>query len=178
MTWCVLATGASVSPALLQQVRHLDCIAVNNAYRDAPWARALVANDAAWWRVHPEARAFPGEQWCGSRRVDGPRWMPPSTGVGSASNSGLRALDLAISHYGAKRVLLLGVDLVGRHYHGDHPSPLKNPDAARFALFRSQFASYAARLAPDVEVLNCSAISTLACFPYCALDAALERAAA
>jgi hypothetical protein len=109
--------------------------------------------------------------------VDGLKWMPPSTGVGTHSNSGLRALDLAIRHYGAKRVLLLGVDLVGKHYHDDHALPLKNPDAERFALFRAQFTSYAARVPHYVEVLNCSAISTLTCFPKCALSEALELAA-
>jgi hypothetical protein len=177
MTWCVLATGESASPALYARVRHLSCIAVNNAYLDAPWARALVANDAAWWRVHPEARAFPGEKWCGNRNVAGLKWMPSSPGVGTHSNSGLRALDLAIRHYGAKRVLLLGVDLAGAHYHADHPPPLKNPDAVRFALFRGQFADYA-RQARDIEVLNCSPISTLECFPKCTLEDALEVATA
>jgi hypothetical protein len=177
MTWCVIATGASVTPAAIARVRHLPCIAVNNAYVDAPWARALVANDAAWWGVHPEARAFPGEKWCGNRHVAGLKWMAPAAGCGTHSNSGLRALDLAIRHYGAKRVLLLGVDLVGAHYHPDHPAPLKNPDAVRFALFRGQFADYA-RQVRDIEVLTCSSISTLDCFPKCTLDAALEVATA
>jgi len=71
-------------------------------------------------------------------------------------------------------VLLLGVDLAGAHYHPDHPPPLKNPDAARFTLFRAQFAAYAAQLAHTVEVINCSPSSTLECFPRCTLDEALE----
>jgi len=172
----VLATGASMLRSHFARVRHLDCIAVNNASFDAPWARAVVANDAKWWLQHPEARAFPGDKWCGSKAVDGLKWMPPSTGVGTHSNSGLRALDLAIRHYGAKRVLLLGVDLVGKHYHDDHPLPLKNPDAERFALFRAQFTAYALRVPAGVSVINCSPISTLECFPKCALDVALDVA--
>jgi hypothetical protein len=175
-TWCVLATGASMSPALMLHVKHLPCIAVNNAYRDAPWARALVGNDAAWWREYPDALAFAGEKWCGNKYTRGTYWLPPTEWTGTHSNSALCALDLAIRQYCASRVLLLGVDLIGRHYHADHPSPLKNPDAARFTLFRQQFAAYALQLPDDVEVLNCSPISTLECFPKCTLDQALEVA--
>jgi hypothetical protein len=176
MTWCVLATGASTSPALMLRVRELPCIAVNNAYLDAPWARALVANDATWWRNHPQARTFAGEKWCGDQTVKYVQWMPPKGVCGTHSNSGLRALDLAIRHYGATRVLLLGVDLCGTHYHGDHPLPMQNPDADRFALFRRQFETYARGLPDSITVLNCSPVSTLECFPKCSLDQALEVA--
>lgn len=172
MTWCVLATGASLTPAAVARVRHLPCIAVNNAWELAPWAQALCANDAAWWRVHPEARAFAGDQWCGSK-VDGIQWMKPARHCSTHSNSGLRALDLAIHHYGATQVLLLGVDLAGPHYHPAHPAPLGNPNAVRFALFRNQFDNYAKHVR-GVEVVNCSPISTLDTFPKCSLDEALE----
>jgi len=174
MTWVVIATGASVSPALMQRVRHLPCLAVNNAWVDAPWSRALVANDAAWWRLHPQALQFAGDKWCSSK-VAGVGWLPPRRLCSSASNSGLRALDLAIHHYGATRVLLLGIDLTGPHYHPDHPAPLGNPTAARFALFHTQFANYAREHLRGVEVLNCSPVSTLSCFPKCSLTDALQE---
>jgi hypothetical protein len=173
MTWCVLATGASNPPAVMARVRHLPCIAVNNAWADAPWARALMANDAAWWRQHPEARTFAGEKFCGTR-VAGIQWLPPRRLCSTHSNSALRALDLAITHYRATRVLLLGVDLTGSHYHPDHPAPLGNPNEVRFALFRTQFDNYARAHLRGIEVLNCSPVSTLACFPKCTLDQALE----
>lgn len=172
MTWCILATGASLTPAQIERVRELPCIAVNNAYELAPWARALCANDAAWWRMHPQARTFAGDRWCGSK-VAGLRWMPPARLCSTHSNSGLRALDLALHHYGARRVILLGVDMTGAHYHPDHPAPLGNPNAIRFALFRIQFGNYAKQLR-NVEVLNCSPITALDCFRKCTLDEALE----
>lgn len=71
-------------------------------------------------------------------------------------------------------MLLIGVDLGGKHCHPDHPEPLGNPNEDRFALFRRQFEKYAAAHIPaGVEVLNCSPVSTLECFPKVSLDEAL-----
>lgn len=170
-TWAVLASGESISRELVARVRHLPCIAVNDAYTLAPWAFALVGGDAAWWRAHPEAFAFAGDRWCASPYpgTQTLRALPPHT------NSGLHALDRAI-RYGARQVLLLGVDLCGKHFFGDHVAPLKNADAVRFELFRKQFAAYP--VPKGVDVVNCSPSSSLHCFPKCTLDEALEMVAA
>lgn len=163
-TWAVVASGESATPEAVESVRDLPCVAVNNAYLLAPWARALVANDAGWWRQYPEAMAFPGDKWCGSQIRDR-LYMPRQRGLGPGTNSGLRALDQAIHRYQATRVLLIGVDMVGRHFHADHPAPLGNPTDARFVLFRQQWQKYAKEQLPShVEVLNCSPISMLECF--------------
>jgi hypothetical protein len=172
--WAVIASGESATPDVVARVRDLPCVAVNNAYLLVPWARALVANDAGWWRQYPEAKSFPGDRWCGSEIRD-TQWMRKGErGLSTHTNSGLRGLDVAVSVYGAKLVLLIGVDMVGKHFHGDHPRPLSNPDAARFAFFRKQFNKYAKEALPrDVKVLNCSPISTLECFPKVSIDEAL-----
>jgi hypothetical protein len=171
-TWAVIASGESATAEIVERVRDLPCIAVNNAYLLAPWARAIVANDAAWWRQHPEATAFAGDRWCGSD-IRAAQWMRPARGLMQGTNSGLRALDVAVFTYVAKRVLLIGVDLVGRHFHGEHKPPLGNPDAVKFALFRTQFKRYAKEHLAGVEVLNCSRVSTLDCFRKASIDEAL-----
>lgn len=181
MTWCVLGSGASMSSEIATRVRHLSCIAVNNAYELAPWAKALVGGDAAWWKQKPEAQTFQGDKWCSTTAVDkhhrkylNVRRLPKHFALGSQTNSGLLALNCAITVYGAKRVLLFGIDLVGKHYHADHPKPLGNPDENRFQLFRAQFADYA-QLIKGIEVLNCSPISTITCFPKCTIEEALNN---
>lgn len=172
-TWAVIASGSSATPEAVACVRDIPCIAVNNAYLLAPWARALVANDAGWHRQYPEVKAAFAERWCGSQIRDA-KWMPKLRGLSNVTNSGLRALDLAIFHYGATRVLLIGVDLIGKHFHKDHPAPLGNPNEARFVLFRKQWQKYIREQLPEnVEVLNCSMSSRLDCVPRVPLAEAL-----
>lgn len=164
-----------MSATVAERVRSLPCIAVNDAFRLAPWARALVAGDRAWWKHTPDALAFAGDKWCATD-CPGTRKIAPT--LGSHINSGLHGLERAVRHYGATRVLLCGVDLCGKHFFGDHALPLKNPEAARFQLFRAQFETYARTIRGRVEVVNCSPISTLECFPKVALEEALECATA
>ena len=173
----VLATGASLLPdpaRVFAKVRHLPCAAVNDAYLLAPLAQALVANDVAWWRAHPEALAFPGEKWLGSGRTHGVQRMPPAPAIFTNTNSGLLALHYWVQR-GADRIILLGVDMKGSHYFGAHKHGLGNADAKRFALFLGQFADYAKRLPHGVRVINCSLGSALEVFPKMALDEALAE---
>ena len=55
-TVVVICTGPSLNKKDLELVRNLNCIAVNDAYLVAPWAKILYAADARWWRWHKEGR--------------------------------------------------------------------------------------------------------------------------
>lgn len=64
---------------------------------------------------------------------------------------------------GAARILLLGIDMRGKHWHPEHPEPSRDSE---YVLYRRAFD----KLAPlvkkaGVEVINCSPISALTCFP-------------
>jgi len=172
MTWAVIATGESLNPPgeTAARVRHLPTIAVGNAYTVAPWAKALVACDRKWWDKHPEATGFRGEKWSanavpGVRRICAP-------GIYTNTNSGLLGLHLAVE-YGARRVLLLGVDMKGTHYFGRYKNGCANTQPSRFHFFIRQFEDYAKRL-KDVEVINCSTEGALNVFPKMSLDDALS----
>lgn len=156
MDFLVMATGESMGPALAERTAGHHVVAVSDAYRLLPEARALASSDAAWWRQYPEAKDFPGRRFTVGRSVsDVERLALPTS-----TNSGLLGLHVA-QLLGATRIFLFGVDLKGDHYFGKHPEPLQNTQPHRFDIMRRDFARWA-----GVPVYNCSPISTLNCFPF------------
>lgn len=160
-TWAILASGPSMSQEVADSVKSFRVIAVSNTYQLAPWAEILVSNDKTWWTNNPEAKSFEGEKFCGLT-IEPPKEVQKFQGAMTGSNSALLALQIAVSK-GAKRILLLGVDLQGNHYFGDHPAPLKNPTQARFDVFQKQFAGFRPK---GVEIFNCSPDSALKAYPF------------
>lgn len=171
MTFAVLATGPSMSQAVADSVRHLRCIAVNDAFRLAPWAEALVAQDPNWWYENPEAFEFKGARYS-SVAFRSVYNIYYGDGISTESPSGLFGIHVAIQ-LGAKRVILLGFDMRGSHYFGAHKAPLTNTTPERFEVFKGAFAAYPLR---GVEVLNCTAGSALTCYPMVDLADALAGA--
>lgn len=155
-------------------------IAVNDAWRLAPWAEALIASDAAWWShyrgvpaytglkfcLEPSAAKWPGVQVLRNAGDAGIETEP--TGVKTGRNTGAAAINLAV-HFGAARVVLLGYDMEAKdeahsHWFGAHPQGLRG--GSPYALFRQMFATMVAPLqALGVTVVNCSRHTALTCFP-------------
>lgn len=168
-TWFVLAPGPSL-PALVERVRGLPSVAVNNAYELAPWAEALVANDRAWWDRHPEAMRFPGRKFT-TKTISGLE-RHRGRGVGPDSNSGMLGIDVAVEVFGASRVVLLGFDFHGTHFFGQYTNGCSNTTAKSRGNHAQQMALWR-RLHPGVEVVNCTPGSALTVFPMGELDAYL-----
>lgn len=162
-------------------------IAVNDAYRYAPWADALYASDADWWAVHKGVPSFAGLKYScsrGSAAVPGVQVIRQTghegleldpTGIRTGRCSGAAALNLAV-HFGATRILLLGYDCGPsggkEHFFGAHRGGLRNHSP--YGLFQRGFVAMAAPLkAAGVEVLNCSRATALDCFPRLPLETAL-----
>lgn len=157
-------------------------IAINDAYRLAPWADVLYACDAKWWYWHKGAPGFAGLKYsidpvAGARHRDvhvlkrtGDEGLElDAGGLRSGGNSGYQAIGLAV-HLGAARVILLGYDMQGGHWFGAHPNGSKPP----FVLCLQRFETLIAPLAAlGVEVVNCSRESALTCFPRRSLEEAL-----
>lgn len=189
-TVAILASGPSLTREQCEQVRgRCRVIAVSNQGIDndvngvtvpafAPWADALYAADAKWWKCYAErALKFPGLKV--SIRPDAGypevHTLQPSdrrpfddrpTHLVTGSNSGYQALHLAV-HFGATRIVLLGYDMQDtggkRHCFGNHPGPLntRNP----FATFLKRFGELAPALAErGIEVINCTPTTALRCF--------------
>ena len=168
-TFCIIATGQSLTPEQVEAVKHIPCIAVSDVYRLAPWSVAMVSQDKAWWRQHPEALDFAGRKFSGSG-VEGTEKVEREGLITSGTNSGLLACHVAVTIFQASRLILLGFDLHGTHFFGPHPEPLRNTQPHRFDQMRKQFANWR----PKAEVVNCSPGSSLTCFPAMTLQQALS----
>ncbi len=136
-------------------------VAVSDAYKLVPDAKALVSTDAAWWEHHPDALSFKGRRFRSSpdfHDVLGVEKFSLQSGI----NSGLLACHVAVM-LGATKLLLCGFDMGGSHYFGEHPAPLKNTTPSRFEVFKKQFAGFKPA---GVEIINCTVGSQLICYPF------------
>lgn len=193
-TVVLLATGPSLCQEDVDYVRgKARVIAINDAYRLAPWADCLYATDAKWWHWHEGVPSFTGPKWSLEHsawnnfrarypdvqrlRNTGPDGLEHHPGgLKNGRNSGYAAVNLAV-HYGAARIILLGYDMQvakGRsHFFGDHPNKQQSP----YAMFRQRFESIVKPLRKvNVTVVNCSRHSALTCFTKAALRETLPAA--
>lgn len=187
----MLASGQSLTVEAAAKVRHLPRITTNATYRIAPDAEILYGSDVSFWR-HPDYADVldcPGLKLC-VEQVPGIKPYTPDGvlvvkhggthgftdepgKIRTGSSSGYAAIHLAAS-MGAKRILLLGLDLTGGHWHGPHPKGLNNPKEARFKAWIRNFRTLAPALnSRAIEVFNCSPISAVDAFPKVSLDALL-----
>jgi hypothetical protein len=167
-TFAVLGTGPSMSQELANLVRDkCRVVAVSDAYKLAPWAEALVSNDRSWWRQHPEAMKFAGRKFAGAK-LSGTEYLMATGIYRAGSNSGLQGLRVA-EMLGATRILLLGFDMSGTHFFGEHPAPLRNTTAKRFKAHIAQFKGWY-----GPKVINCTPGSALTAFPIMDIREALN----
>jgi hypothetical protein len=166
-------------------------IAINVAWRLAPWATALYAADAPWWRKNDgvpgfaglkytldrHAGMFPGVTVLRNTGLQGLDLDP--TGLRSGSNSGYQAINLAV-HFGAARILLLGYDMRrgpsgARNFHTEH-SPQQAQPFARWIRRLEELPPIVSSL--GIQIINCSRQTAVTCFPRQALREALPARAA
>lgn len=161
-------------------------VAINDAYKLAPWADVLYACDARWYSWHRGVTEFPGLKF--SLQKAAAVW--PRVGVlkrtgdtglerkphalRTGRNSGYQAINLAL-HLGASRVLLLGYDMQrtnGKsHWFGEHP----NNQPPQVGSFRQHFTALVPHLKPfNLTVINCSRETALTCFPRQPIEEALR----
>lgn len=144
-------------------------IVVNETWRMAPWADAVYAMDAPWWRyrIRKVRAGFPGLRVTASAEARSLGLI--GVRIRGAGNSGAGALLLAQA-WGAARVIMLGYDACrtgGRaHWHEDHPDKLGNAKA--MPNWPRHFAEVAKRL--RVPVVNASRVTAIKAFPRGLLD--------
>lgn len=187
-TIAVLASGPSMSREIADQVRAagLKAIAINTTFRLAPWADLLHASDHRWWdKYHKETEAieFAGLKTACERTSFKDVNVLTSTGstgfdddpshVRSGGNSGYAAIHIA-AHAGAKRILLLGYDMHGDHWHGRHPEPLRNAGDGIFNRWLTWYDTLSPELTKrGIEVVNCTSGSHLKVWPIQPLEQAI-----
>lgn len=166
-------------------------IVINTSYQAALWADVLYACDSPWWELYSRNCAsrkwepFPGSRWTQDPRVPARLQVnyiesTPGKGLGrrpglihQGGNSAYQSMNLAYQA-GAKRLVLLGCDMRGGHWHGPHPDGLPNTPPAQFGVWLRHFAHLADDLeAEGVEVVNCTPGSALNVFPMASLEETL-----
>jgi hypothetical protein len=187
-TVAILASGPSMTQAAADAVRAagVAAIAINSTLRLAPWADMLYAADPEWWghASNRDALAFPGLRVsCSAVRgvhqlrnsgVEG--FDPDPMALRTGGNSGYQGLHIAI-HGGAARVLLLGFDMRGCHWHGPHPAGFKVTTSETYARWVTRFPALGkVARARGIEIVNCTPGSALQCFPMADLAEQLETA--
>ena len=196
-TAVILASGPSMSVEQAELVRTWRAngplrrvMVINTTFRLALWADVLYGCDACWWDQYvKEVRpSFTGELWSQDRRAKrdhGVKWIESKPGKGlsrkpgiihQGMNGGYQAINLAYLA-GVDRMILLGFDMKGDHWHGRHPLPLTNATATLFQRWLGYFEALAADLGTtSVEVVNCSPDSALNVFPKMTLKDGLAAA--
>ena len=201
-TAVLIGGGPSLTVEQVEQVRAareagaVRVIAINDAYRLAPFADVCYFADSEWWGWHknrPDFQAFAGQKCsisdsggnikdpavhilrnANSRGQSFGLSLDPRQIV-TGSNSGYQALNIAVLA-GAKTIILIGFDArepTGKtHWFGDHP---KREPIAAYAQYRKAFSlGERAILAAGVKVVNCSPGSAIDSFPKMDLADALR----
>lgn len=187
----VVASGASVTREALKSLEgRCRVVVVNNGFEIAPWADVLYAADRGWWEAYPKARDFAGLKFSSAQSVLPKAWgvsgveVDPSEhrlvlkdcdAIGHGGHSGFQALNLAV-RCGPKRILLVGFDYVGAHWHENHVLPLRNPRQAAMDKWCERLDRQAeVFLANGIEVINASTVSRLSEYPKMTVVEALEK---
>lgn len=190
-----LGTGPSLTQADVDAVRgRARVIAVNQAFKLAPWADVLYSSDQRWW---PEQKGVPSFGGMKVGIVPRKRLKPSPfahcadvtmlhntgplgleldpAGLRHGKNSGYAAINLAV-HLGAARILLLGYNFcrIGRAMHFDG----KPASGASYDTFARNFLTMVEPLRQaGVEVINCTRPTRLTCFRQSSLQQALDGVA-
>lgn len=192
-------TRADVARVFMARARpaSVRVIAINDAYRLAPWADILYGCDWPWWVSQLGARAFSGgdrvtmedpyHTWPAEPARFGLRVLKctgafgfeeAQTAVRHGYSSGAQALQIA-AHMGAKRILLLGfdckaatVDGAVRH-HWLTSREVKQPPYGKFVMgFEALAPELSAR---GIDVVNCSPDTALTMFRRAPLSDAITE---
>lgn len=168
---------------------------MNDSWRLLPSCHHIWATDYRWWKHHIADIANDYEGRCWTQEVQWPKDQRPEqwgitclkadTGAAGLSrdpetvhtgkNSGYAAINLAY-HLGAKRILLLGYDMMTdghkRHWFGAHPQGMEV--ASDYDSFMRRFetiipSSY------DLEIWNLTRRTAMTCFPRYDLDEIYAR---
>ena len=170
------------------------CIAINRAYEVVPCAEVLWWSDARFWRHHREGIEAHPAAWKATCHLNYapadnlPEWVtqyrmtetagfdPDVRCLRSGNNSAYASMHLA-AHLGARRLVLLGVDMrhgpAGEtHFHDGHGLPHLQDTLTNYMV--PYFGTLAAPLAErGIEVINGSEQSALTVWPRCSIEEGL-----
>lgn len=175
----IVASGETAKYECLADARQTHrTIAINNSWQLAPWSDILYAHDYSWWKNNNGLLDFSGQKICGNthygykeewnllRVQTEPRTdkilYEPAGRFGFGRNSGFWALNLAVQ-LKAQRIILVGFDMQGSHWHPDHSG--RNPTPHAMQSWIKSFEGSAPELETrGIDVINTSPRSAINCF--------------
>ncbi len=180
-TAVIICTGASAGRIDLEPARKFARIVVNDGYILDPGADVLYACDPRWWKFHgPAVKAgFQGRKFCPDEptcktfglehvAIERREGLSRRDGVvytgGLIGNSGAQAINLAYL-FGARRIVLIGMDMGGTHFFGEHPKNLGPTDSNHKGMVRAMSQMAADLYGEGVQVLNCSDAGNIGYWP-------------
>lgn len=190
----VVAGGPSLRGFNFRRLDGRNVIAINRGYEVLPEAQVLWWSDARFWRHHRMGLITHNARWKATGDVGYvdsdilPAWVvryhftghagldPEPTNLRTGNNSSFAAIHLA-AHIGARRIVLLGVDMrhgpAGEtHFHEGHG--VLHLEETMTKLMIPYFESLAGPLAErGIEVINASPDSALAIWPRVTIDEGL-----
>lgn len=163
----IVGSGPSAFSAPLELFRdRAKFIVVNESWRLAPWADALMACDEAWWDENKGLPEFKGRRFTPSPRTMKKYGIDLFCSTGT--NSGLRAMYLA-ERLGANPICLVGFEMhvrKGVHWHEPHKR-LRNPGKAEMKMWLKDTEWAIEHLKrKGIRVINCTPGSALAKCPF------------
>jgi hypothetical protein len=190
----IIAGGPSAKTAGVEKLRNrINVICINDAYRLAPWGDVLYSCDPLWWQHHKGVPTFQGLKLTWDATVASQYKLhkitiekPESNEllverpsyIGAGGASGFQGFNIAVQ-FGGTGIALIGCDCTveyGEHWFGRHPVPLNNPLRSQANRWKLAFEGAAPRCKVlGIDVVNCSPISTLTCYPKVTIDQMLER---
>lgn len=203
--FCIVAgSGPSLTPEVADLCRGFPVIAVNDAWRQLPFADVLYACDAEWWRHHRGCPEFAGERWSlhgnamhndkGAvaeqfglslvKGTDGEGFSFDPAVIHYGEMGGFQAVNMAGHRLGWKgRIVLVGFEMTAveghRHFFGEHPKGLRATRIGRGGAYERGIACFerAAKTLPTgIEIVNCTPASALRAFRMMDLRDALPAA--
>jgi hypothetical protein len=192
-TCCILGGGPSLASVDFRALNRTGCrvIAINDAFRFAPWADCLYFCDQRWWdkRSLDVRASFTGKYLVtlenriyGVKRIRNTGELGMETdpaGLRHGHNSGYQCINLAV-HFGVSRIVLYGYDM---RVHGNQTHAIegvRQQNATDFdRLLRDKmlpaFDSLVQPLAnANAQVLNATPGSRLRCWPIVDLRTAID----
>jgi hypothetical protein len=196
----IIGGGASVKREEVETLKgRIKTVVINESYQLASWADALYSCDHLWWemrhhavknfnglKVTQDPRAamqFPDLKKIKLRDVRGQPikyfLMDEWGEVGSGQGSGFQVVNW-MAQLSVKGMALLGFDgcLIDNkiHWHGRHEGRLNNPNQSTFLGWKQWMENAAPKLRElNIDMVNCSMVSTIGCFPRHSVEDMLRR---
>ena len=195
----IVAGGGSVKRSDVDMLKdRLRVVVINESVQLAPWGDALYSCDHLWWAMRqpiwkdfkgllvtqdPQAlMQFPQLKKINLRNQHNPvkHFLMDEWGeVGSGQGSGFQVVNW-LAQLAVKGMALLGYDGCTidnkLHWHGRHEGRLNNPNNSTFLGWKQWMENAAPRLRElNIEMINCSMVSTIGCFPRHSVEETLKR---